>query len=191
MSVTAPRTKPRLVSSNWLIPLAIVTIGLGIFAVIFPLFAALDSTLFFGLVFIFAGIIQIFYDLHSWGISQVIWKLILSGSYIFAGVFVAIYPLSSVFTVFTLVLGSTIFVQGIIQVSLAFQMRRNVPNWGWMLLSGIIGIIFGIYIWSSSLLSAAWLIGTLIGIDLLFDGIWMLMLPSGQRRALNLKNGVE
>jgi uncharacterized membrane protein HdeD (DUF308 family) len=191
MSVTAPRTKPRLVSSNWLIPLAIVTIGLGIFAVIFPLFAALDSTLFFGLVFIFAGIIQIFYALHSWGISQVIWKLILSGSYIFAGVFVAIYPLSSVFTVFTLVLGSTIFVQGIIQVSLAFQMRRNVPNWGWMLLSGIIGIIFGIYIWSSSLLSAAWLIGTLIGIDLLFDGIWMLMLPSGQRRALNLKNGVE
>jgi uncharacterized membrane protein HdeD (DUF308 family) len=52
-------------------------------------------------------------------------------------------------------------------------------------------IIFGIYIWSSSLLSAAWLIGTLIGINLLFDGVWMLMLPSGQQRALNLQNGVE
>jgi uncharacterized membrane protein HdeD (DUF308 family) len=60
-----------------------------------------------------------------------------------------------------------------------------------MLFSGVIGIIFGIYIWSSSLLSAAWLIGTLIGINLLFDGIWMLMLPSGQRRAVNLQNGVE
>jgi uncharacterized membrane protein HdeD (DUF308 family) len=70
-------------------------------------------------------------------------------------------------------------------------MRRIISNWGWMLLSGIIGIIFGIYIWSSSLLSAAWLIGILIGINLLLDGVWMLMLPSGQRRALNLKNGVE
>jgi uncharacterized membrane protein HdeD (DUF308 family) len=191
MSVTAPRTKHRLVSSSWLIPLAIVTIVLGIFTAIFPLFAALDLTLFLGLVFIFVGIIQIFYALQSWGISQVIWKLIIGGSYIIAGVFVAIYPLSGIFTVFNLVLGGTIFVQGIIRVSLSFQMRRTIPNWGWMFFSGIIGIIFGIYIWSSSLLSAAWLIGTLIGINLLFDGVWMLMLPSGQRRALNLQNGVE
>jgi uncharacterized membrane protein HdeD (DUF308 family) len=191
MRVAIPRTKPRLVSSSWLIPLAIVTIGLGIFAAIFPLFAALDLTLFLGLVFIFAGIIQIFYALQSWGISQVFWKLILGGSYLIAGVFVAIYPLSGIFTVFNLVLGGTIFVQGIIRVSLSLQMRHTIANWGWMLFSGIIGIIFGIYIWSSSLLSAAWLIGTLIGINLLFDGIWMLMLPSGQRRAVNLQNGVE
>jgi uncharacterized membrane protein HdeD (DUF308 family) len=61
MSVTAPITKTKLISSNWLLSLAIVTIRLGIFAVIFPLFAALDSTLFVGLVFILAGIIQIFY----------------------------------------------------------------------------------------------------------------------------------
>jgi uncharacterized membrane protein HdeD (DUF308 family) len=40
-------------------------------------------------------------------------------------------------------------------------------------------------------MSAAWTIGILIGIDLLFDGIWMLMLPSGQRRALSLKNSVS
>jgi uncharacterized membrane protein HdeD (DUF308 family) len=191
MSVTAPRTKHRLVSSSWLIPLAIVMIVLGIFTAIFPLFAALDLTLFLGLAFIFVGIIQISYALQSWGISQVIWKLIIGGSYIIAGVFVAIYPLSGIFTVFNLVLGGTIFVQGIIRVSLSFQMRRTIPNWGWMFFSGIIGIIFGIYIWSSSLLSAAWLIGTLIGINLLFDGVWMLMLPSGQRRALNLQNGVE
>jgi uncharacterized membrane protein HdeD (DUF308 family) len=185
MSVTAPRTKSRLVSSNWLIPLAIVTIGLGIFTVIFPLFAALDLTLFFGLMFVFVGIIQIFYALQSWGISQVIWKLILGFSYIIAGVFVAIYPLSGIFTIFNLVLGGTIFGQGIIRVSLSLQMRQTIANWGWMFFSGIIGIIFGIYITHNSLLSAAWLTGTLIGINLLFDGVWMLMLPSGQRRALN------
>jgi uncharacterized membrane protein HdeD (DUF308 family) len=191
MSVTTPKTTPRLVSSSWLIPLAIVTIGLGIFAVIFTLLAALDATLFFGLIFILAGIIQIFYALQSWGIGQVFWKLILGGLDLIAGIFVTIYPLSGVFTIFTLAIGSTIFVQGMIQVSLSLQMRRTIPNWWWMLISGISSIIFGICIWSSSLLSAAWLIGTLIGIDLLFDGIWMLMLPSGQRRALNLKNGVE
>jgi uncharacterized membrane protein HdeD (DUF308 family) len=190
MGVTAPITKPRLVSSSWLIPLAIVTIGLGIFATIFPLFAALDLTVFLGLVFFLAGIIQIFYAWRSWGIGQVFWKLILGSLYLVAGIFVTIDPISGVFSVFTLVVGSTIFAQGLIKVSLSLQMRRTIPNWWWMLLSGIASIIFGIWIWSTSLLSAAWLIGNLIGIDLLFEGIWMLMLPSGQRRALRLKNSV-
>lgn len=45
-------------------------------------------------------------------------------------------------------LGITIFLQGIIQVSVAFQMRRTSPNWGWMLVSGITGIILGIFVWS-------------------------------------------
>ena len=64
--------------------------------------------------------------------------------------------------------------QGIIQVAIAFQLRRIAPNWGWTLVSGIIGIIFGIFVWSSFPSSAAWLIGTLIGVNLLFDGVWML-----------------
>jgi uncharacterized membrane protein HdeD (DUF308 family) len=140
MSVIAPRTKTRFINSSWLIPLAIVTIGLGIFAVVFPSFAALDSTLFFGLVFIFAGIIQIFYAFQSWEIGQVFWKLILGCSYLIAGIFVAIYPLSGIFTVFTLVLGIAVFVQGMIKISLSLQIHRTVPNWGWMLVSGIIGI---------------------------------------------------
>jgi uncharacterized membrane protein HdeD (DUF308 family) len=81
-------------------------------------------------------------------------------------------PLEGVLA-FTLVLGITIFVQGMIQVAMAFQMCRISLNWGWMLVSGIVGIIFGIFVW---------LIGTLIGINLLFDGVWMLTLHSGQRR---------
>jgi uncharacterized membrane protein HdeD (DUF308 family) len=56
----------------------------------------------------------------------------------------------------TLVLGITIFLQGIIQVSIAFQMRRISPNWGLMLVSGIIGIIFGIFVWSNFPFSAIW-----------------------------------
>lgn len=65
-------------------------------------------------------------------------------------------PLEGAFA-FTLVLGITIFVQGVIQVSLAFQMRRISPSWGWMLVSGMIGIIFGIFVWSSTPLTVAWL----------------------------------
>ena len=137
----------------------------------------------FGWVFIFAGIAQIVYAFQSRGAGQVVWKVILGFLYLLAGILVVANPLEGVLT-FTLVLGITIFVQGIIQVSIAFQMRRISPNWAWMLVSGIIGIIFGIFVWSNFPFRAVWMIGILIGTNLLFDGVWMLTLHSGQRRAL-------
>ncbi len=74
--------------------------------------------------------------------------------------------------------------QGIIQVFIAFKLRRISLGWGLLLVSGLIGIIFGIFVGSNFPFIAVWLIGTLIGINLLFDGVWMLALHSGQREVL-------
>ncbi len=156
---------------------------LGIIAITFSFFATVASTLLFGWIFIFAGIAQIVYAFQSRGAGQVIGKLILGLLYLLAGILVVANPLRGALAL-TLVLGITIFVQGMIQVAIAFQMRRISSNWGLMLMSGIIGIIFGIFVWSNFPFSAVWLIGTLIGINLLFDGVWMLTLHSGQRRTL-------
>lgn len=187
MRITESEIDEQVVSSKWTTTIAVLMIVLGIIAIVFPFFASIASTLVFGWVFILAGIVQIVYAFQSRSAGQVVWKLILGGLYLFAGIFVVANPLKGVLA-FTIVLGVTIFVQGIIQVSIALQMRRTAPKWGWMLASGIIGIIFGIVIWSSLPYSAIWLIGTLIGVNLLFDGVWMLTLHSGQRRALSDSN---
>jgi uncharacterized membrane protein HdeD (DUF308 family) len=185
MSVTEYEdTDEQVISSGWMTAIAIVMIVLGIIAIAFPLFTAIASTVFFGWVFIFAGIAQIAYAFQSKGAGKIAWKMILGFLYLFSGIFVMFNPLEGAFA-FTIVLGITIFLQGMIQVSLAFQMRWISPNWGWMLVSGLMGIIFGIFIWSSSPLSAVWLIGTLIGINLLFDGIWMLTLHSGDKLTIS------
>ncbi|MEI6330272.1 MAG: HdeD family acid-resistance protein [Pseudanabaena sp.] len=171
-------TDEQVIGSGWMTAIAIVMIILGIIAIVFPFFTAIASTVLFGWIFIFAGITQIAYAFQSRGAGQVVWKIILGMLYLLSGIFVMVNPLEGAFA-FTIVLGITIFLQGAIQVSLAFQMRWISPNWVWMLVSGLMGIIFGIFVWSSSPLSAVWLIGTLIGINLLFDGIWMLTLHSG------------
>jgi len=184
MKVIESETDVQLVGSRWLTPIAVLMIVLGIAAIVFPFFASVASTLVFGWIFIFAGITQIAYASQSKGVGQVAWKLILAALYLLAGIVVVARPLEGVLA-FTLVLGVTIFVQGIIQVSMAFQLRRMAPNWFWMLVSGLVGIIFGIFVWSSFPFSATWLIGTLIGVNLLFDGVWMLTLHSGQQRTLS------
>jgi uncharacterized membrane protein HdeD (DUF308 family) len=182
MRVTEPETDEQVIKSGWTTPIAILMIVLGVIAIVCPFFATVASTLVLGWIFVFAGIAQIVYAFQSRGAGQVVWKMILGFLYFLSGVFVVINPLEGVLA-FTLVLGITIFIQGIIQVSIAFQMRRISPNWGWMLVSGIIGIIFGIFVWSNFPFYAAWLIGTLVGVNLLFDGVWMLTLHSGQRLA--------
>jgi uncharacterized membrane protein HdeD (DUF308 family) len=182
MRVTETETDKQVIKSGWTTTIAILMIVLGVVAIACPFFATVASTLVFGWIFVFAGIAQIVYAFQSRGAGQVVWKMILGFLYFLSGVFVVANPLEGVLA-FTLVLGITIFMQGIIQVSIAFQMRRISPNWGWMLVSGIIGIIFGIFVWSNFPFYAAWLIGTLVGVNLLFDGVWMLTLHSGQRHA--------
>ena len=185
MSVTEYEdTDEQVIGSRWMKMIAIVMIVLGIIAIAFPFFTAIASTVLFGWIFIFAGIVQIAYAFQSRGAGRIVWKMILGLLYLFSGIFVTVNPLEGAFA-FTIVLGITIFLQGMIQVSLAFQMRWISPNWGWMLVSGLMGIIFGIFVWSSSPLSAVWLIGTLIGINLLFDGIWMLTLHSGEKLTIS------
>ncbi len=194
MRVIESEIDEQVVSSRWTTAIAILMIVLGIIAqaqpaagIAFPFFASVASTLLFGWIFIFAGIAQIVYAFQSKGAGKVIGKLILGLLYLLSGILVVVNPFQGVLAL-TLVLGITIFVQGVIQVAIAFQMRRISSNWGLMLVSGIIGIIFGIFIWSNFPFNAVWLIGTFIGINLLFDGVWMLTLHSGQRRALQQKS---
>ncbi len=180
MRIIESKTDEQISSAGWTNAIAILMILLGFIAITFPFFATVATTLTFGWIFIFAGIAQIAYAFQSRGAGQVFWKLILGFLYFLAGIFVVVNPVEGAFA-FTLVLGITIFVQGIIQVLFAFQMRRISQNWGWILVSGIIGIVFGIFVWSISPLSAAWLIGVLIGTNLLFDGMWMLTLDLGRQ----------
>lgn len=178
MKVTDPEVRDRQQTggSGTGIVVGVLLVILGLIAIARPVYATLASTLVFGWLFIFAGIAQIVYAFGSRGAGQVIWKLLLGVLYLGAGIIV----LSNVFSgaiALTLILGITIFVQGAIQVFLAFAIRP-ARSWIWVLVSGILGIILGILIWSEWPFNAAWLIGLFVGISLLFNGIWMITLSS-------------
>lgn len=153
-------------------PLAIAMIALGLVAIGFPFIATITSTLVIGWVFSFAGIAQTVYAFQSKGAGHFVWQFVLGLLYFISGIFVIANPLEGAIAL-TLVLGISILIQSIIQVSMAIRMRRTYASWGWMLLSGLFGIVVGIYVWSSVPEATPWLIGTLLGVNLIFDGIWM------------------
>jgi uncharacterized membrane protein HdeD (DUF308 family) len=47
---------------------------------------------------------------------------------------------------------------------------RPLPNWGWVLASGIVGILLFFYLFANLTTTAVWLLGVLIGIQLICEG---------------------
>lgn len=169
-------------STGWGITIGIVLIILGIAAIALPLAATIAASLLFGWLFIIAGIAQLIYAFQSRREQYFLWKLLLGLLYLLAGVVVLSSPIITALTL-TLILGISIFIQSVIEVFGAFQMRPD-RGWGWVLFSGIVGIILGIFIWSEWPSSAIWFLGVWFGVNFLSDGIGLLMHASRVRSAL-------
>jgi uncharacterized membrane protein HdeD (DUF308 family) len=89
-------------------------------------------------------------------------------------------PVTAVITL-TLVLGWYIAIEGIFELVLFARLRR-VPGAGWFLFDGIVSLLLAgliVFRWPSSSL---WVLGTLVGVSLLFSGIARLTIPMARRR---------
>ena len=70
----------------------------------------------------------------------------------------------------TLLLIVFLMMEGISKIIFALTIRP-FPNWGWVLTSGIIGILLSVYLWNNLPVTAIWLLGVLLGIQLISEGI--------------------
>ena len=71
----------------------------------------------------------------------------------------------------TLLLIVFFIIEGVASIMYAFEHKRELSGrWGWMLVSGIIDLILAAIIWAGLPGTAAWALGLLVGINLLFGG---------------------
>jgi uncharacterized membrane protein HdeD (DUF308 family) len=103
-------------------------------------------------------------------------SLISSMAYIALGVLFLARPLLGVMTM-TILLMFFFFFEGIIKIGLALDIRP-AEGWGWLAFSGLTAIILAALIWSGWPGSAFWVIGLLLGIDMIFFGTALLMVWS-------------
>jgi uncharacterized membrane protein HdeD (DUF308 family) len=63
-----------------------------------------------------------------------------------------------------------LMIEGISKVVFALTIRP-LTNWFWVLASGILGIVLSVMLWTSMPDPAVWLIGLLVGIHLVGEGL--------------------
>lgn len=181
MSVTSIGTIAKK-SVGWSIGLSILMIVAGFLAIVVPLAAGVAVNLVVAWLLIFSGVAHLVFAFHTRSAGGALWELLLGVLYILIGGYLLLHPVAGLVSL-TLALAFYLFAEGILELALSWRLRV-MPGSGWLIFDGIITLILAVLIWRTWPSSSEWVIGTLVGISMLFSGISRLMLSLAARRAL-------
>lgn len=167
--------KGKKLSPGWLMILGIGMVLLGTAAMVVPAAFTLATSLVLGWVLVVLGAMQVLSLFHSKAKGETIWALITGVLGLAAGLVLLIKPLPGILTL-TLLLALFLIAEGVVKAMWGFRLRPE-PGWGWLVLSGLLALLLGVLIYSKWPWDAVWVIGLMVGIDLLFTG-WSVIAMS-------------
>jgi uncharacterized membrane protein HdeD (DUF308 family) len=168
-------------TSGWSMTWGILMFACGILAILLPRISSIEIVIILAWLILVVGVWHLIFAFHSHSIGGFLWKILLATLYVLAGIYMLVNPLISVVSL-TLVLAVVFVLEGIIEIALYFGLR-GVRHSGLVLFDGIVTLILGILIWRQWPSSSVWVIGTLVGISLIFSGISRFMLAAAARSA--------
>jgi uncharacterized membrane protein HdeD (DUF308 family) len=149
----------------------IVLIVLGMIAVCVPPLATVTVEIFVGWLILLSGVLGLVMTFQTRGSPGFGWSLLSAVVGIVAGIVLLLWPLSGVLTL-TLMLTAFLTVEGVVSIMYALAHRRESSSrWQMMLLSGIVDLILAGLILAGLPGTAAWAIGLIVGVNLLFGGV--------------------
>jgi len=161
--------------------LGIALMVMGLLAIVaMPFVAGLVAVLWVAVLLLIGGVSQIAHSFlcHKW--KGFLVHLLAGILYLVLGLMFVRRP-GVALEALTMVIAVVLMVGGLFRSLVSLLMRFE--QWGWTFLGGLISLGLGLFIWMQLPWSALWLIGTFVGIDMLWTG-WSLFMLSRAVRAL-------
>jgi len=159
---------------SWLFVIQGVVMAIaGVIALIYPLFSTVAVAIFLGWMLIFSGVAHAITLIGGSKAPHFWLQLISAALSVIVGFMFLRNPAAGVGT---LVLLMVVFflVEGIAKVVFALTVRP-LANWGWVLASGVLGVLIAIWLIANPGMSLLFL-GIFIGVQLIAEGVaigWM------------------
>lgn len=155
--------------SFWYLVQAGLMVFAGVLALVFPFLSSISAVLILGWLLIFIGITQ---GLGLMGTRHAphFWMQLISVVLAILVGFLFLTRPGEGLTTLTLFLIMFFMMEGVTRISFAL-MLRPLPNWGWVMASGMLGALFSGYLLFNVQLTASWLLGLLLGISLISQGV--------------------
>ncbi len=173
----------RTVHQHWLafVIEGIVLMVLGLLAVLLPPLATIGVTIFIGWLFLLSGVMGLIATFWARQAPGFWWALLSAVIGIAAGLVLLASPAGGAVSL-TLVLIVFFVIEGVATIMYALDHRRELSGrWGFMLFSGVIDLGLAAIILMGLPGTAAWAIGLLVGINLIFGGTALLAMGVNAR----------
>lgn len=159
--------------------IGIVMIAIGLIGIILPNLISLTINLFIGGIFLLSAVFlgYIAWSTHSNSITMWLKPFVL----LMLALIVLFHP-AIVLSVLGMLLALYFLVDGFAGIALAIEIKPS-QGWKFMLLNGILSFAFGAFVLFNWPLASSWVIGMLVGISFLFDGIALLTIAGKLKTA--------
>ena len=162
-----------------------VLVLLGLIAITLPLFAGLATAILLGWLLLAAGIVGLLATVRARRAPGFGWAILSAVAALVAGLVLLWNPLAGLVTL-TYVLTAYFIADGAFNVVLALSHRRELSGrWEWMLLNGLFDLVLAAFVISGMPGSFIWVLGLLVGIDLLFGGISLVGMALDARKRVS------
>lgn len=153
--------------TGWDVVFGVLSVIAGVFALAHVALASAISVLVLGWTILIGGAVLAVSALVGWKDPARRWNLVLGALLVLLGLGFVRNPGAGLLTL-TLLAGSLLLVGGIMRIVGAFQ--PDAPR-GLLLFSGAVTVLLGAMVLSQWPVSALWFLGTILGIELILDGV--------------------
>ena len=164
----------------WFLIAGICLTIIGLVALSMPVVVSFGTELLIGSMLLVGGLIQLYHAFKERKINGFWFSAITSVLIIAMGGFMLAYPLVGMVTM-TALITTYLIVVGIVKTIYGFQLKP-LTGWGWMVFSGIVSFVLGIMLFYRLPVSALYILGLFVGVDLLIYGISEIGLALNWRR---------
>jgi membrane protein HdeD len=165
---------------TWMAVLALICIIGGFMALINPFGATIFAVTIAGWVFLVQGIIQVFhaFSVRDW--SGFLWSLGIGVLSLLVGIVLVADPLAGAIPL-TLLVAVLFLATGAAKTMFALALRP-LDGWVWVLASGLVSVVLGVMILAGLPATATTILGLLLGIELVSNGVLFLFVALGLRK---------
>jgi uncharacterized membrane protein HdeD (DUF308 family) len=164
----------------------IVLMILGVLAIVVPNIATLAVEVLIGWLLLISGVVGLIATLRMRSAPGFGWSLLSAVIGIVAGLVLLRWPLSGALSL-TLILTAFLTIEGVASIFFALEHKRELSGrWGMMLFSGVVDLILAGMIFAGLPATAAWAIGLLIGINMVFGGSALIAMALHARNAASV-----
>ncbi len=165
----------------WMFLLLGILLALGgVVAITYPCVTSVGAMMVLGIILIVSGVFTLIGAFWAGKWNAILLQVLVGILYIMAGLAIRDAPLESI-AIVTMFLAVFFVVGGAFRIVVALVER--FPQWGWSLLNGVVTLLLGVIIYDSFPYSAFWVIGVLVGVELLLNGWTWIMLSIVIRRS--------